>query len=52
MSEIPTAREFYNNHYSDDSVIMMIEFTKLHVKAALEAAAENVKISYTRSYVS
>jgi hypothetical protein len=37
---MPTAREFYDNHPSDDCVIMMIEFAKLHVQAALKEAAE------------
>ena len=40
MSKMPTAREFYDNHPSDDCVIMMIEFAKLHVQAALKEAAE------------
>jgi hypothetical protein len=39
MNKIPTAREFYDAHYSDDAVVMMIDFAKLHVEAALEASA-------------
>jgi hypothetical protein len=42
MKNIPlisTAKEFYDKHYSDDVVVMMKEFAKLHVEAALEAAA-------------
>jgi hypothetical protein len=44
MKKIPTAREFYDNHYSDDCVVMMIEFAKLHVEAVLEKASEEAKI--------
>ena len=40
MSKIPTAREFYDAHYSDDAVVIMRDFAKLHVEAALEAASE------------
>jgi hypothetical protein len=36
MKKVPTAREFYDNHYSDDCVVMMIEFAKLHVEATLK----------------
>ena len=39
MNTIPTAKEFYDMHDSDDCVVMMREFAKLHVEAALEAAA-------------
>jgi hypothetical protein len=35
MEKIPTAREFYDAHYSDDAVVMMIDFAKMHVEAAL-----------------
>jgi hypothetical protein len=35
-----TAEEFYRTHESDDSIILMIEFAKLHVKAALKAKIE------------
>jgi hypothetical protein len=38
MEKVLTAREFYDNHYSDDCVIMMIEFAKLHVELALKEA--------------
>jgi hypothetical protein len=36
MKKVPTAREFYDNHHSDDCVVMMIEFAKLHVEATLK----------------
>lgn len=42
MNKIPTAREFYDSHESDDTVVMMIDFAKLHVEAALKEAAKNV----------
>lgn len=38
--EKPTAREFYDAHDSDDAVVMMIDFAKMHVEAALKAASE------------
>ena len=31
---IPTAKEFYDAHYSDDTVVMMKDFARLHVQAA------------------
>lgn len=40
MEQIPTAREFYDKHDSDDCVVMMIDFAKLHVEAALKEASE------------
>ena len=40
MSKIPTAREFYDKHHSDDAVVMMKDFAKLHVEAALKEASE------------
>ena len=53
MSKIPTAEEFARyykidkegNHQNQDksSYDMMIEFAKMHVKAALEKAANDVK---------
>ena len=46
---IPTAKEFYKAKCNEDRFLSsmniedyLIEFAKLHVKAALEAAAENV----------
>jgi hypothetical protein len=42
MQKIPTAREFYDKHDSDDCVVMMIEFAKLHVEAALKEALESI----------
>jgi len=40
MEKIPTAREFYDKHDSDDCVVMMIDFAKLHVEAALKEAVK------------
>ena len=55
MSKIPTAEDFffdfpglpvYIESYSpEDFSKILIEFAKLHVKAALEAAANNVEVS-------
>jgi hypothetical protein len=42
MEQIPTAREFYDKHDSDDCVVMMIEFAKLHVEAALKEAVKHL----------
>lgn len=42
MSKIPTAREFYDKHHSDDAVVMMKDFAKLHVEAALKEALESI----------
>jgi hypothetical protein len=49
MEKIPTAREFYDKHDSDDCVVMMIDFAKMHVEAALKKASENAKIRYDYS---
>lgn len=40
---IPTAKEFYRT-YQGWITTKMIEFAKLHVKAALEAAYENAEV--------
>ena len=53
--ETPTAREFYDAHDSDDAVVMMIDFAKMHVEAALKAASEatllyDFKEEITNSY--
>ena len=40
---IQTAKEFYDAHYSDDPVVMMKDFARLHVEAALKEASENAK---------
>ena len=40
---IPTAKEFYDAHYSDDAVVIMRDFAKLHVEAALQAASQKAK---------
>lgn len=52
MSNIPTAEEFANNIYQEYPVSkeihsLMIEFTKLHVEAALKAASENADADFT-----
>jgi hypothetical protein len=50
MEKIPTAREFYDKHDSDDCVVMMIDFAKLHVEAALKAKVAAMKeVSYEDS---
>jgi len=36
MKQIPTAREFYDAHYSDDAVVMMRDFAKMHVEAMIK----------------
>lgn len=48
---IPTAEQIVNKYALDDgdllhdaAIIAMIEFAKLHVKAALEAASEKARI--------
>jgi hypothetical protein len=54
MSKILTAEEFlkekddYGNLsiYADEIAIVMIEFTKLHVEAALKATREYYEINY------
>jgi len=44
---IPTAAEFFDKGNFNNVTDMLIEFAKLHVEAALKAAAENAS-----SYVS
>ena len=51
MEKIPTAREFYDAHDSDDAVVMMIDFAKMHVEEALKAASEKGKTSNGTSVV-
>lgn len=61
MSKIPTAEEFLQQRdcirnvedfYNDVQPVDLIEFAKLHVEAALEAAAENhVKLSATKDTI-
>jgi|694.fasta_scaffold06104_22 hypothetical protein len=51
MEKIPTAEEFIKEAQSNPSKgwtarKLMIEFAKLHVEAALKAAAENVQTNY------
>ena len=45
-----TAREFYDAHYSDDAVVMMIDFAKLHVEAALKEASEKATVNTEPDY--
>lgn len=45
-STIPTAEEFYDDPKRDNILQIMIEFAKLHVQAALEAASKSNKFSY------
>ena len=45
MEKIPTAREFYDVHDSDDAVVMMLDFAKMHVEAALKEASEKIKLT-------
>jgi hypothetical protein len=40
---IPTAEEFYDNHYSDDCVIIMRDYAKLHVEAQAKIIFEKSK---------
>lgn len=42
MNNIPTAKQFYDMHDSDDCVVMMKEFAKLHVEAALKEALDSI----------
>jgi hypothetical protein len=46
-----TAREFYDAHYSDDAVVMMIDFAKLHVEAALKEASEKAYFRDSNGFV-
>lgn len=51
MDKIPTAVKYFNDHRLDSDTSyssMMIEFAKLHVQAALEAAAKG-EISLSQS---
>ena len=45
--KIPTAEEFMNRPFGQrlDTQELMIEFAKLHVEAALEAASKNVEVN-------
>ena len=45
-----TAREFYDAHYSDDAVVMMIDFAKLHVESALKEASEKAIVNTEPDY--
>ena len=41
---VKTAKEFYDAHYSDDTVVIMRDYAKLHVEAALKAASEKAML--------
>ena len=52
MNKIPTAEEFFKEKYGVNDIIstsnatlLAIEFAKLHVKAALEAASEKATVT-------
>lgn len=49
---MPTAKEFYDAHYSDDVLIMMRDYAKLHVEAALNAALEDAPYGSSTDTVS
>lgn len=53
MNKIPTAEEFFNECELEYKSIedRAIEFAKLHIKAALEAASKNAK-TYIETYSS
>jgi hypothetical protein len=42
---VKTAKEFYDEHYSDDVVVIMRDYAKLHVEAALKAADEKATVT-------
>ena len=41
-SQVPSAKEFYDAHYSDDAVVILRDFAKLHVKAVLSNIADSI----------
>ena len=43
---VKTAKEFYDEHYSDDTVVIMKDYAKFHVEAALKSASENAYVEY------
>lgn len=43
---VKTAKEFYDEHDSDDTVVIMKDYAKLHVEAALKAASEKAYVEY------
>ena len=53
-SKIPTAEElneqFFGDEYRTDTNDLLIEFARLHVKAALEAAAKDCNYPYKTVY--
>jgi hypothetical protein len=52
MSKIPTAREFYDQHYSDDPVVLMRDYAKLHVEAAIKECIESAPCGSSTDTVS
>jgi hypothetical protein len=42
MEKIPTAREFYDAHDSDDAVVMMIDFAKMHAEAIMKGMEQKL----------
>jgi hypothetical protein len=52
---IPTAKKVLQSHVAEkwnkDCIDAMIEFAKLHVKAALEAASENAMGVHCTDYI-
>lgn len=40
-NKIPTASQFFKDHYYGDIIEFAVSFAKLHVEAALKMAAEN-----------
>lgn len=65
-NKIPTAEDFLDNYedeyfagavfgefaYKKEQVVKaMIEFAKLHVKAALEEASNNVKVDFSEDFL-
>ena len=41
---VKTAKEFYDEHDSDDTVVIMRDYAKLHVKEALRIASEKATV--------
>ena len=45
-----TARDFYDKHESDNIVVMMIDFAKMHVKEALSSAHTKIVDDAVENY--
>jgi hypothetical protein len=61
MEQIPTAKEFCRKRHNesdptiswiDFNEMVMVEFAKLHVEAALKEASENAKASLGKDWIS